>query len=256
MKCSTRHDATASIGDHEVPASAAVTSAIKLGTASFSVSALASSWATNANVGEPLNTVVAAPAAPDVQPVPMPASGMAPQRVAVFPMLQLQPGPGSIPSASTSATRVVTTAVVVGAAAAAAGAGEGGAAGSVTGVVAGGAAAVVGGGAVTFVAATGTAAVGVRVFGTIAAFSTTGRAEAGPRVCFAAGAGVGGPEVGDGVGTAQREWGGRGEARDEECGDDHRRRDDEDPTQSGAVPPHAEINHVLKLTGQHMVVNT
>ena len=138
MKCSTRQDATASIGDHEVPASAVATSATKLGTASFSVSALASSWATNANVGEPLNTVVAAPAAPDVQPVPMPASGMAPHRAAVFPMLQLQLGPGAIPSASTSATRVVTTDVVVGAATAATGAAEGNTAGTVTGVVTGG----------------------------------------------------------------------------------------------------------------------
>jgi hypothetical protein len=121
---------------------------------------------------------------------------MAPQRVAVFPMLQLQFGPGSIPSASTSATSVVTTDVVVGAATAAAGAGGGDAAGAVTGVVTGvAAAAAVGGGTVTSVVATGTVAVRVRVVGATAGFGTTGRAGAGPRVCFVAMVKVGGPEA-------------------------------------------------------------
>ena len=40
MYCSTRQDATASVGDHEVPPSAVATSFIKVGTASFCVSAL------------------------------------------------------------------------------------------------------------------------------------------------------------------------------------------------------------------------
>jgi len=34
-KCATRHDATASVGDHEVPPSAAATSLRRSGTASF-----------------------------------------------------------------------------------------------------------------------------------------------------------------------------------------------------------------------------
>jgi hypothetical protein len=110
MKCSTRHDATASMGDHEVPASAWATVFNRLGTASFSVSALAISWATRARLGVPANTVFASPGAPEVHPVPAPGSGMVPHEEDGSPMLQVQFGPGSIPSASTWATRDATTA--------------------------------------------------------------------------------------------------------------------------------------------------
>src|SRR5580704_1453454 len=113
MKCTTRQDATASIEDHDVPASAAVTSAIKLGTASFSVSASASSWATRASDGAPVKTVVAAPAAPEVHPVPALSPGITPHSVAVSPICQLQRAPGSIPAASPSATKVAIGGSVV-----------------------------------------------------------------------------------------------------------------------------------------------
>jgi hypothetical protein len=169
MKFTTRQDATASIEDQDVPASAVVTSAIKLGTASFSVSASASSWATRASDGTPAKTVVATPAAPDVHPVPALSPGITPHWVAVFPMCQLQLVPGSIPAASTSATNVAIGGSVVDATTGAAGAGaaarvvgtDSGAlgagivgAGMVAGVVAG---VVVGGGAV----AVGAVGVGV-----------------------------------------------------------------------------------------------
>src|SRR5450631_4210562 len=104
MKCSTRHEATASMGVQAVPPSACATSFMRLGMASFSVSALASSWATRAREGDPEKTVRAAPAAPNVQPVPAPLPGMTPHCVAVSPIVQLQLGPGSTPEASTSAT--------------------------------------------------------------------------------------------------------------------------------------------------------
>ena len=107
MKCTTRHVAAASIVDQDVPASAVATSLIRLGTASFSTSALAISWATRASVGEPLKTVRAAPAAPDVQPVPT-LPGMAPHCVAVSPMVHDQVGPGSIPVAPTAPTSSAT----------------------------------------------------------------------------------------------------------------------------------------------------
>jgi hypothetical protein len=106
MKYATRHDATASVEDQDVPDSAAETLLIKVGTASLSTSALASSWATRARVGDPPNTVCPTPSAMDVQPVLAPE--MKPQRVSVSPMLQLQVDPGSIPAASTSATNVAT----------------------------------------------------------------------------------------------------------------------------------------------------
>ncbi len=64
MKFSTRQDATASVGDHEVPPSAAATSFIRVGTASFCVSAFASSWATRARLGEPAKTVNSCPPSP------------------------------------------------------------------------------------------------------------------------------------------------------------------------------------------------
>jgi len=64
MKCATRHDATASVGDQDDPAAATATSFKRLGTASFSVSALANSWATKARVGEPENTVYSSPPDP------------------------------------------------------------------------------------------------------------------------------------------------------------------------------------------------
>src|ERR1700678_2242605 len=130
-KWTTRQVATASIGDHELPPSAAVTWAIRAGTASFSVSALANSWATRASVGDPANTVVAEPAAPNVQPVPT-LPGIAPHTVEVSPMLQLHVGPGSMPPASTSATRVATEGPVYGRLA-----GTGTAAGAATGTAAG-----------------------------------------------------------------------------------------------------------------------
>src|ERR1700722_3816899 len=104
MKYATRHDATASVADHDVPDSAEETLLIRVGTASLSTSALASSWATSASVGEPPKTVCPTPSASEVQPVLAPE--MKPQSVAVSPMLQLQVDPGSIPAASTSATRV------------------------------------------------------------------------------------------------------------------------------------------------------
>jgi hypothetical protein len=106
MKCTTRQEATASVGDQDVPDSAAETRFIRLGTASRSASALASSWATRASVGEPPKTLYSNPFPPNVQPVLVP--GMKPQCVDVSPMLQLQFDPGSIPAASTSATRVAT----------------------------------------------------------------------------------------------------------------------------------------------------
>src|SRR5580704_5276331 len=102
MKCATRHDATASVGDHDVPASAADTSLKRSGTASFWVSALANSCATRARVGEPENTLNSRLFAPEVHPVPAPV--IAPQRVAVSSILQLQFDPGSMPAASTAAT--------------------------------------------------------------------------------------------------------------------------------------------------------
>ena len=105
-KCSTRHDATASVGDHDVAPAALATSLNRLGTASFWVSALASSCATRANEGVPEKTVYSSPAAPKVHPVPAPEIG--PQWVAVSPILQVQFEPGSIPAASTSATSVAT----------------------------------------------------------------------------------------------------------------------------------------------------
>src|SRR5580700_9829091 len=128
MKCSTRHDATASMGVQAVPASACATSFMRLGMASFSVSALASSWATRASEGDPEKTVCAAPAAPKVQPVPAPLPGMTPHCVAVSPSVQLQVGPGSTPEASTSATSAAMGAFVgTGAAGVDAGAGAVGA---------------------------------------------------------------------------------------------------------------------------------
>ena len=100
-KCSTRHDATASVGDHEVPAAAAATWASRLGTASLSVSALASSWATRASEGEPAKMVFSTPDAQDVHPVAVPVTAITPHCAEVFPALQVQLGPGSMPAAST-----------------------------------------------------------------------------------------------------------------------------------------------------------
>ena len=48
-KCSTRQEATASVGDHEVPAAAAASSLNSAGSADCSVSVLATSWATRAS---------------------------------------------------------------------------------------------------------------------------------------------------------------------------------------------------------------
>ena len=75
MKWVTRHEATASVGDQELPPSVAATSLKRFGTASFCVSALASSWATRDKFGEPANTVYSSPAAPKVHPVPAPEIG-------------------------------------------------------------------------------------------------------------------------------------------------------------------------------------
>ena len=68
-KCTTRHDATASVGDHDVAPAAAATSLTSAGRALYSVSALANSWATRASDGAPEKTVVSTPEAQDVQPV-------------------------------------------------------------------------------------------------------------------------------------------------------------------------------------------
>jgi hypothetical protein len=105
-KCSTRHEATASVGDQELPPSVAATSVSRFGTASFCVSALASSCATRERFGEPANTLYSSPLAPKVHPVPDPEIG--PQWAAVSPVLQLQFEPGSMPAASTWATNVAT----------------------------------------------------------------------------------------------------------------------------------------------------
>ncbi len=112
MKCATRHEATASVGDHDVPAAAAATSFNRLGTASFCVSALASSWATRASVGVPAKMLYSSPPSPYVHPVPIPV--ITPQCVAVLPMLQVQFDPGSIPAASTSDTSDATEGTAVG----------------------------------------------------------------------------------------------------------------------------------------------
>ena len=70
-------------------------------------------------MGEPEKTLCATPAELNVQPVEAP--GIAPQWVAVSPMLQLQFDPGSIPAASTWATRAATVGAVAGAVATAVG---------------------------------------------------------------------------------------------------------------------------------------
>src|ERR1700722_14147336 len=81
-------------------------------TASFCVSALASSCATRARLGVPAKTVNSCPPAPYVHPVPVPV--MTEQWVAVSPMLQLQFDPGSMPDAVTCATNVATSDSVAG----------------------------------------------------------------------------------------------------------------------------------------------
>jgi hypothetical protein len=104
-KCSTRQVATASVGDHDVPAAATATWLSRLGTASLSVSALANSWATSARVGEPAKTVFSDPDAQDVQPVAVPDPAMTPHCAEVSPAVQVQFEPGSIPAVSTCATK-------------------------------------------------------------------------------------------------------------------------------------------------------
>lgn len=113
-KCTTRQDATASVGDHEVPAAAVPTSFNSVGTADCSVSALATSWATSSSEGDPANTVRSTPDDHDVQPVAIPTAGVMPHSAAVSPMLQPQVGPGTIPAASTWATNVATEGMGVG----------------------------------------------------------------------------------------------------------------------------------------------
>lgn len=107
-KCATRHEATASVGDHEVPAAAEATSCSNEGRANCSTSALATSWATRASDGAPLNTVCSTPADHEVQPAPPPALEVTPQGAEVSPMLQLQDDEGAMPEFSTSATTAAT----------------------------------------------------------------------------------------------------------------------------------------------------